>query len=78
MERRAAPRDSVLRAGTILVGNDSINCMALNMSVTGAMLGLTSPVDVPEHFTLILSPDGRHMSCHVIWRTEKQMGVAFE
>jgi hypothetical protein len=77
MERRAAPRHTVLKAGTILSGNDSINCMALNMSETGAMLSLTSSVDIAEYFTLILSPDGRHTPCHVIWRTEKQMGVAF-
>jgi hypothetical protein len=78
MERRAAPRHSVLRAGTILIGNGSINCMARDMSDTGAMLSVTSSVDIPEYFTLILSPDGRHTPCHVIWRTEEQMGVAFE
>jgi hypothetical protein len=77
MERRAAPRHSVLKAGTILIGNGSINCMARDMSETGAMLGVTSSVDIPEYSTLILSPDGRHTSCHVMWRTEKQMGVAF-
>jgi hypothetical protein len=77
MERRAAPRHSVLRAGTILIGNDSINCMARDMSKTGARLGVTSSVDIPEYFTLILSPNGCHKSCHVAWRTEKQMGVAF-
>jgi hypothetical protein len=78
MERRAAPRHSVLKAGTILIGNGSINCMAHDMSETGAMLGVTSSVDIPEYFTLILSPDGCHMPCHVMWRTEKQMGVTFE
>jgi hypothetical protein len=41
------------------------------------MLGVTSSVDIPEYFTLILSPDGCHMPCHVMWRTEKQMGVTF-
>jgi hypothetical protein len=55
MERRAAPRHSVLKAGTILIGDGSINCMARDMSETGAMLGVTSSVDIPEYFTLILS-----------------------
>jgi PilZ domain len=76
-ERRAAPRHSVLRAGTILIGNGFINCMARDMSDTGAMLSVTSSVDIPEYFTLILSPDGRHTPCHVMWRAEKEMGVAF-
>jgi hypothetical protein len=78
IERRAAPRYPVLRAGTILIGDGSVNCMARDMSETGAMLGVTSSVDIPECFTLILAPDGRHMPCRVMWRTEKQMGVAFE
>jgi PilZ domain len=78
MERRAAPRHRVLRAGTILIGNDSINCMARDMSIAGAMLGVTSSVGIPEHFTLILSPDGRHMPCHIMWRKAKRIGVTFE
>jgi hypothetical protein len=77
-EKRAAPRHSVLRAGTILIGNGSINCMVRNLSNTGAMLSVTSSVGIPEHFTLILSPDGRHMSCRVVWRKEKRIGVTFE
>jgi hypothetical protein len=41
MERRAATRHRVLRAGTILIGDDgSINCMVRNMSNTGAMLNV--------------------------------------
>jgi hypothetical protein len=79
MERRAATRHRVLRAGTILVGDDgSINCMVRNMSNTGAMLNVTSSVGIPEHFNLILSPDGRHMSCRVMWREQIRIGVAFE
>jgi hypothetical protein len=77
MERRAAPRHSLLRAGTILIGNDSINCMARDMSDTGAMLSVTSSVDIPEYFTLILSPDGRHIPCRVIWRQQIRVGIMF-
>lgn len=78
MERRAATRHRVLKAGTIQFGDGSINCMVQNLSSTGAMLNVTSSVGIPEHFTKILSPDGRHIPCHVAWRTEKQMGVSFE
>jgi hypothetical protein len=77
-EKRAAPRHSVLRAGTIQFDGGSINCMARNMSNTGALLSVTSSVGIPEYFTLILSPDGRHMSCRVVWRKEKRIGVTFE
>jgi hypothetical protein len=77
LERRAAPRHRVLRAGTILIGDGSINCMAHDMSDTGALLGVTSSVGIPDYFTLILSPNGCHKSCRVMWRQQLRMGVMF-
>jgi hypothetical protein len=76
-ERRAAPRHRVLRAGTILIGNGSINCMARNLSSTGAMLNVTSSAGIPDYFTLILSPDGHHMPCRVMWRQQTRIGIIF-
>jgi len=52
--------------------------MVRNISDTGAMLNVTNPVEVPEQFTLALPADGQHMSCHVVWRREKRIGVAFD
>ena len=77
LERRAAPRHRVLRAGTILIGSGSVNCMARNMSITGAMLGVTSSVGIPRYFTLILSPDGRYTPCRVMWRQQMLIGIMF-
>jgi hypothetical protein len=78
VERRAATRNSVLRAGTIQFGDGSINCMVSNMSNAGAMLDVTSSVGIPERFALVLSPGGRHMRCHVVWRQEKRIGVWYD
>jgi hypothetical protein len=77
VERRAVPRRGILRAGTILIGNGFTNCMARNMSIAGAMLGVTNSVGIPEYFTLILAPDGRYMSCRVMWRQQTWIGVRF-
>ncbi len=77
-EHRNAPRHRVLKAGTIGFGGSAINCMVRNISDTGAMLDVTNPVEVPEQFTLALPADGQHMSCHVVWRREKRIGVAFD
>jgi PilZ domain len=74
-EHRNAPRHRVLKAGTIGFGGGAINCMVRNISDTGAML---DAVEVPEQFTLALPADGQHMSCHVVWRREKRIGVAFD
>jgi PilZ domain len=76
--RRIASRHRVLKAGTIEFGGGTIDCTVRNLSDTGAALDVTSPVGIPDHFTLVLPADGSHRACHVVWRTEKRIGVAFE
>ena len=46
-----------------------------NAPVVGP-IDVTSPVGIPDHFTLIA--DGSHLPCHVIWRKEKRIGIAFD
>ena len=76
-EHRNAPRHRVLKAGTIKFGGAAVNCMVRNLSDAGAMLEVTKPVEVPEEFTLALPAEGHHLSCHVVWRREKRIGVTF-
>ncbi|MDX6557561.1 MAG: hypothetical protein QOF72_610 [Blastocatellia bacterium] len=78
MEKRAGFRNSVLNAGTLLFDGGWINCVVRDRSDAGAMLHVTSSVGIPERCTLIMSPDGRHVLCRVVWRMEKQIGVVFE
>lgn len=78
MEKRGVDRHRVLKAGTIEFGGAAINCMVRNMSNSGAALDVASPVGIPDRFTLILQADGHHTSCHVVWRREKRIGVAFD
>jgi hypothetical protein len=51
MDKRASTRNRVLRPGTIQLDGGVINCMVRNLSSTGAMLDVASPVGIPEHFT---------------------------
>jgi PilZ domain len=76
-EKRNITRHRVLKAGTIEFGGGAIDCMVRNMSNTGAALDVTSPIGIPEYFTLVFPADGLHMPCHVVWRKEKRIGVAF-
>jgi hypothetical protein len=78
MDKREFPRNRVLRPGTIEFDGGVINCMVRNLSSTGAMLDVASPVGIPEHFTLILPADGQHTPCHIVWRKPKRIGVTFE
>jgi len=76
-EHRISPRQRVLTAGTIAFGGGGISCTIRNPSKTGACLEVTSPVDIPECFTLVIDADHSSRSCKVVWRKEKRIGIAF-
>ncbi|MDH6263698.1 PilZ domain-containing protein [Bradyrhizobium sp. BR13661] len=76
-ERRNKARHRVLKAGTIEFGGGAIDCTVRNFSDNGAALDVTSPVGIPEHFTLNIKADGTHLACTVVWRKEKRIGVRF-
>lgn len=75
-EKRTSLRHRVLKAGTIEFHGGAIDCMVRNLSAAGAALDVTSPVGIPAHFTLFA--DGEPHPCHIIWRKEKRIGVAFD
>jgi hypothetical protein len=76
-DRRDKARHRVLKAGTIEFGGGAIDCTVRNFSDTGAALDVSSPVGIPEHFTLSIKADGAHLSCTVVWRKERRIGVRF-
>jgi hypothetical protein len=76
MDKRTSSRQRVLKAGTIEFNGGAIDCTVRNLSSAGAALDVTSPVGIPEHFTLIAN--GSQLPCHVIWRKEKRIGIAFD
>jgi hypothetical protein len=77
-EKRIARRHRVLKAGMIEFGGGAIDCTVRNLSNTGAALDVTSPIGIPAQFTLVVSTDGLHVPCHVVWRKEKRIGVGFD
>jgi hypothetical protein len=78
MERRAIPRKTVLMSGAIEFAGSTINCLVTNISISGAALDVTNPRDVPERFSLVFKTDDAHIPCHVVWRKEELIGVAFD
>ena len=74
-DKRTTGRQRVLKAATIEFGGGAIDCSVRNFSDTGAALGVTSPVGIPEHFTLTIKAEGVHLPCTVAWRKEKRIGV---
>ena len=75
---RVAPRRRVLKAGSINSGGRSISCTVRNISDTGAAIEVESPLYIPDRFKLIVQTDNLNRSCHVVWRKERRIGVAFD
>jgi hypothetical protein len=78
IEQRAAPRRRLLKSGKIAFGGGAIDCTVRNFSNTGAALEVTSPIGIPEHFTLVFEADGVHLPCRIVWRKQSRIGVHFE
>jgi hypothetical protein len=74
---RVAPRHRVLKAGTISFADAAIDCTVRNLSETGAALDVVSPLFIPDRFTLCIQTAQFERPCHIVWRKERRMGVAF-
>jgi hypothetical protein len=74
---RAAPRQRVLKAGTIEFHGGTIDCVVRNISQTGAALEVASPVGIPAEFNLLISGNIGKRPCRVVWVREKRIGVTF-
>ncbi len=62
---------------TFNFGQSTIDCVVRRLSEEAATLEMQSGLGVPDRFQLTLA--GRDtLSCRVIWRSDRQVGVAFE
>jgi hypothetical protein len=78
IERRAMPRHSVVRAGTIQFDGSAVNCTIRNISRIGAAVDLQAKVVVPHEIDLVMA-DGRvSQHCYVVWRNDRRIGVIFD
>jgi hypothetical protein len=79
VETRAAPRFRVMKAAKIEYGGVKTPCTIRDLSVTGAALEISElSGKIPTTFNLILPDDGLKLPCHVVWRSEFKIGVAFD
>lgn len=77
-DKRRLRRTRVLKAGTISFGGSAISCNVRNLTKSGAMLDVVSPLGVPREFTLVISSDDVHRECRIVWIQEKRLGVSFK
>ena len=77
-ERRISPRHRVLKAGTIEFSGSKLDCVIRNMSAAGAAIEIKTPIWFPDSFVLAVTSDGSARRCHIVWREDKRIGVAFD
>lgn len=77
-EHRKIQRRRVLKPASISINRTGgIDCTVRNLSETGACLDVVSPLGIPDDFDLVIGEDHNHHLCHVIWRSEKRIGISF-
>ncbi len=77
-DKRRVRRTRVLKAGMISFGGAAISCAVRNLTRSGAMLDVASPLGVPREFTLVISSDEVRHECRIVWIKERRMGVSFK
>ena len=75
-ERRRFPRCWVLWAGHIVSADQSVDCVILNLSASGAKVRLYEPVAMSERLTLTIRRYG-DFQCRLVWQNDAEFGVAF-
>jgi hypothetical protein len=59
-------------------GERIADCVVLDISETGARLGVLATADIPEEFVLVVSKAGKVLRrCKVMRKTATELGVAF-
>ncbi len=77
IEKRAAQRHRVFKAGTIAFEDSGIACTVRNISASGAAIDLEGPVTLPQSFTLSIARDNFVRNCRPVWRSDRRIGLAF-
>jgi hypothetical protein len=78
MDNRNNERHQVRKAGTISFQGSGIDCTIHNISIGGANLEVAGHIGIPDSFDLMIDAENGKQHCHVVWRKERRIGVAFE
>ena len=76
VERRGAPREAGPFAAVVnLYSGRLLPCTVLNLSETGAKLGLTRETVLPKEFELSIPARNVSWRVRVVWQQDRELGV---
>jgi hypothetical protein len=77
-ERRKLTRTRVLKGANMLLGKSSvIDCVARNLTNSGAGLEVPNATGLPETLDLTLDAGHSFRRCRLVWRKLNKVGVEF-
>lgn len=78
-ERRTAQRLRTYLEGRVAFHSrcSRLECLVRNMSPNGAHLIFPRPPVIPDVFNLTIPQTGEDRRARIIWRSEKEAGIAF-
>jgi len=76
-KHRSSYRRRVFKSGAIEFSGSTLPCLVRNISETGAAFEITSPFWFPDTFALVIQSDRLRRDCRIVWRKDRQIGVAF-
>ena len=78
-EQRRQPRQPVHIAAKMNVGGSLLECLVLDISISGARVAVETPKDIPDRISICMTTRGFPIHpCRVIWRSGCEIGVEFE
>jgi hypothetical protein len=79
-DRRDVQRTRMVRNAKIMVPRRAsmIHCTVQNITSGGARLKLANTYGLPDTFELTFEQGRTRRACRVVWRTNEELGVAFE
>jgi hypothetical protein len=77
VERQKNPRHSTLCPGKLVSGDEEVDCEVLNVSVGGAKIRISQPIETNAHVRVRILRVGEFAG-RVAWRNGTTMGVEFQ
>ncbi len=79
VDPQAGPRQSVLKAGTILYDDrhSRIECTVRSLGTDGAAVTVSNSAGIPPDLVLVVASEGLETRCHVVARDRQNLELAF-